>query len=158
MALSNDTADLLSSYPLWYFINDSIILLGNVIGISVACLFISTIIRLDHSTYSISNLIASNTCFAIGLTNLIMLFNSFSSLKIFFSRSNFARFDLFSSRNSFDIFYIEFLLFFMFKSIQSTSLYCLSSPFVVSIVFNFNVFSSLPMVKHFFTDFISFLN
>ncbi|CAF1292779.1 unnamed protein product [Rotaria sordida] len=70
-----------NSYPLWYFVNDSLMIIGNVIGIVVAFIFIFTIIRLDHPSYSISNLIVCNTCLAIGLTSTIMLINACYALK-----------------------------------------------------------------------------
>ncbi|CAF1442522.1 unnamed protein product [Adineta ricciae] len=68
-------------YQFWFFINDSLIILGNIIAIFVAFLFVITIIRLDHPTYSISNLIACNTSLAIGLTSSIMLINACYALK-----------------------------------------------------------------------------
>jgi hypothetical protein len=70
-----------NSYPLWYFLNDSFLIIGNLIGICVGFLFIFTIIRLDHPSYSIANLIACNTCLAIGLTNIIMLINACYALR-----------------------------------------------------------------------------
>jgi hypothetical protein len=75
-SLMNTTENVINSYPLWYFINDILLIIGNIIGIFVAFLFIFTIIRLDHPSHSISNLIACNTCLGIGLTNTIMLFNA----------------------------------------------------------------------------------
>ncbi|CAF0855419.1 unnamed protein product [Adineta steineri] len=75
---NNDTANI---YPLWYFLNDSLMIIGNIIGISVAILFIFTIIRLDHPSYSISNLIVCNTSLAIGLSSIIMLINACYALK-----------------------------------------------------------------------------
>jgi hypothetical protein len=68
-------------YPLWYFLNDSLMLISNIIGILIAFLFIFTIYRLDRPYYSISNLIACNTCLAIGLTSIIMLINTCYALK-----------------------------------------------------------------------------
>lgn len=70
---NNETTNF---YPLWYFFNDSLMIIGNIIGIIVSFLFIFTIYRLDHPFYSISNLIACNTCLAIGLTSIIMLINA----------------------------------------------------------------------------------
>lgn len=70
-----------NSCQFWFFINDSLMILGNLIGIFVAVLFIVTTIRLDHPTYSIANLIACNTSFAIGLTSTIMLINACYALK-----------------------------------------------------------------------------
>ncbi|CAF2980857.1 unnamed protein product [Rotaria sp. Silwood2] len=70
------TKNATNSYPLWYFLNDSLMIIGNIIGIFFAFIFIFTIIRLDHPSYSISNLIACNTCLAVGLTSTIMLINA----------------------------------------------------------------------------------
>jgi hypothetical protein len=72
MSLMNITVNDTNSYPLWYFLNDSLIIISNIIGIIMSFLFIFTIYRLDHPDYSISNLIACNTCLAIGLTSIIM--------------------------------------------------------------------------------------
>ncbi|CAF1346637.1 unnamed protein product [Rotaria magnacalcarata] len=77
----NITKNITDSYPLWYFINDSIMIIGNLVGILCACIFILAIIRLDHPSYSISNLIVCNTCLAIGLTSTIMLINACYALK-----------------------------------------------------------------------------
>lgn len=76
MPVVNMTEDILPSYPLWYFLSDSLVIVVNSIGIFMAFLFIFTTIRLDHPNYSISNLIACNTCLAIGLTNTLILFNA----------------------------------------------------------------------------------
>jgi hypothetical protein len=81
ISLMNITTNDTNSYPLWYFLNDSFLIVGNIIGILMSFLFIFTIIRLDHPSYSISNLIACNTCLAIGLTNTIMLINACYALK-----------------------------------------------------------------------------
>jgi hypothetical protein len=76
MSSMNITNNITNSYPLWYFINDSLVIISSIICIFFVILFICTIIRLDHPAYSISNLIACNTCLAIGLTNGSMLVNS----------------------------------------------------------------------------------
>jgi hypothetical protein len=81
MSLMNITTNDTNSYPLWYFFNDSLIIISNIIGIIMAFLFIFTIYRLDHPNYSISNLITCNTCLAIGLTSIIMLINACYALK-----------------------------------------------------------------------------
>ena len=76
MPVINMTDEIFPPYPLWYFFNDSLVILGNSIGIFMACLFIFATIRLDHPSYSISNLIACNTCLAIALTNTLILVNA----------------------------------------------------------------------------------
>jgi hypothetical protein len=72
MSLVNVT----QSYPLWYSINDSLIITSNIIGMLVAALFIFTVIRLDDRSRSISDLIVSNTSLAIGLSCSTTLFNA----------------------------------------------------------------------------------
>jgi len=84
MSLINITNNDISSYPSWYYINDFLVIILNIIGICVTILFIYTIIRLDHPSYSISNLIACKTCLAIGLMSLASLINKFYSLKSHF--------------------------------------------------------------------------
>jgi len=75
MLLMNITNNNTNIYPLWYFFNDFFMIIGNIIGILMAFVFIFTIYRLDHPYYSISNLIVCNNCLAIGLTEIIMLIN-----------------------------------------------------------------------------------
>lgn len=77
----NVTTNNTNSYPFWYFLNDSVVITGNLVGIAFASVFILTIIRLDHPTYSVSNLIACNTCLAIGLTCIATLINVCYALK-----------------------------------------------------------------------------
>ena len=67
--------NLTHSYPLWYSINDSLIITSNVIGMLVAALLIVTAIRLADRSCSISDLIACNTSLAIGLSCSTTLFN-----------------------------------------------------------------------------------
>jgi hypothetical protein len=62
-------------------LNDSLIIIGNIIGIFIGFLFIFTIYRLDHPDYSTSNLIVCNACFSIGLISIIMLTNACYALK-----------------------------------------------------------------------------
>lgn len=76
MSFINGTIFLNESYPLWYFINDSLMIIGNGIGVFMAFLFIFTTYLLDHPNYSISTLIACNACLAVGLTSAIMLINA----------------------------------------------------------------------------------
>ena len=64
------------SYPLWYFINDFLIIIINLISICVVILFIYSVIRLDYPSYPISNLIACKACSSIGLMSLIILLNN----------------------------------------------------------------------------------
>ncbi|CAF3548149.1 unnamed protein product [Rotaria sp. Silwood1] len=81
MSSMNITINATDSYPLWFFLNDSFMIIGNIVGIVFASIFIFTIIRLDHPSYSISNLIACNTCLAVGLTSTIMLINACYALR-----------------------------------------------------------------------------
>ncbi|UJR16305.1 hypothetical protein I4U23_003211 [Adineta vaga] len=67
---------LIYSHPLWYFINDLLTIIFNLIGISITTLFIYTVIRLDHPSYSIATLTACKTCLAIGFLSSLVLFNS----------------------------------------------------------------------------------
>ena len=67
--------NLTQSSPLWYSINDSLIITINIIGMLVAALLIVTAIRLADRPCSISDLIACNTSLAIGLSCSATLFN-----------------------------------------------------------------------------------
>jgi hypothetical protein len=68
--------NLTNSYQLWYFITEFVIIIINITGIFAAILFIYTVIRLEHPSYSISNIIACQTCLAIGLMSSSILFNN----------------------------------------------------------------------------------
>jgi len=70
-----------NSYPLWLYINDSIMIIGSCFGIFMGLLFVYTIYRLDHPDYSFSNLITCNACLSISLTCSMMLFNAYFALK-----------------------------------------------------------------------------
>lgn len=72
----NPVDDIRCSYSLWYFINDLLTSLFNLTGIIVAILFIRTVIRLEHPSYSIANLIACQTCLAIGLLSSTIFINN----------------------------------------------------------------------------------
>ena len=72
----NPVDDICRSYPLWYFINDFLTSLFNLTAITVAILFIRTVVRLEHPSYSIANLIACQTCLAIGLLSSTIFFNN----------------------------------------------------------------------------------
>ncbi|CAF1221300.1 unnamed protein product [Adineta ricciae] len=72
----NPVDDVCRSYPLGYFINDLLTSLFNLTGITVAILFIHTVVRLEHPSYSIANLIACQTCLAIGLLSSMIFFNN----------------------------------------------------------------------------------
>lgn len=61
--------------------NDSLMIIGNGIGVFMAFLFIFTTYLLDHPNYSTSTLIACNACLAVGLTSAIMLINACYALK-----------------------------------------------------------------------------
>lgn len=74
--MSNFTSNEIVRYPLWYFINDILIILICSIGILVAIVFIYIILRLGYPNYSFANLIACKTCLAIGLMNSVILFNN----------------------------------------------------------------------------------
>jgi hypothetical protein len=76
MLVINITNNIINSYPLWYFINDIIIIIINIIGIFIAFLFICTVIHLEYPSYSISNIIACQTCLAIGLISSSILLNN----------------------------------------------------------------------------------
>ena len=69
------------SYPSWYFINDSLMIVGNIVGMIIAFLFIFTTYRLGRLYCSISNLIACYTCLSIGMTSATMLFNAGYALR-----------------------------------------------------------------------------
>ena len=86
--MNSSTAEM-SSYPFWFFLTDSLMIVGNTIAISVAFLFVFTTLRLDYPSYSISNLIACNTCLAIGLTSTVMLLNACYALKSDFRGSGY---------------------------------------------------------------------
>lgn len=77
----NLTGSIVDAYSLWYLLNDFLMLTGNAIGIFVAILFIFTVIRVNHPTYSISNLIACNTSVSIALTSTMMLINACFALR-----------------------------------------------------------------------------
>lgn len=89
ISLMNIAVNETNTYPLWYFFNDLFMIVGNIIGIFIAFLFIYTTYRLDHPNYSISNLIACNTCLTIGLTSIIMLINACYALKSDFRNSGY---------------------------------------------------------------------
>ncbi len=76
MSTNNLTINLNNSYPLWYFINDILIIIINLIGIFTTIVFIYIIIRLEYPLYSISNLIACKTCLMMGLMSSAILFNN----------------------------------------------------------------------------------
>lgn len=80
MLLINITNNLTNSYPLWYFLNDFLIINLNIIGIFTVIIFISTVIRLEYPSYTISNLIACKTCLAIGFMSLSILLNNVYAL------------------------------------------------------------------------------
>ncbi len=80
MFLSNSTIVIHNSYPIWYFINDILIIIINIIGILSAIVFIYIIFRLNYPAYSISNLIACKTCFTMGLMSFIILWNNIYAL------------------------------------------------------------------------------
>ena len=65
-----------SSSSFWVLLADLLMIVGNTIAVSVAFLFVFTTLRLDYPSYSFSNLIACNTCLAIGLTSAVMLLNA----------------------------------------------------------------------------------
>ncbi|UJR30195.1 hypothetical protein I4U23_017734 [Adineta vaga] len=93
---TNFSRNISNSYQLWYVINDSLMITGNLIGIFVGILFIITMIRLDHPTYSVSNLIACNTSLSIVLTSIMMLINACYALKSdFYGLNHFDSFCIF---------------------------------------------------------------
>jgi len=75
-SMNISSINITDSYPLWYFINDFLIILINLISIFFVILFIYSVIRLDHPHYSMSNLVACNTCLSIGSRNFTLLFNN----------------------------------------------------------------------------------
>ena len=76
MLFNNLTIHEVTPYPLWYFINDIVIIIICAIGILTAIVFIYAILRLGYPAYSVPSLIACKTCLAIGLMNLIILLNN----------------------------------------------------------------------------------
>lgn len=80
MLLVNITNSLTYSYSSWYFLSDFLIIILNLTAILTTILFISTVIRLEYPSYSISNLIACKTCLSIGLISSSILLNNIYAL------------------------------------------------------------------------------
>lgn len=76
MSTTNTTGAWTRSAPSWYLINDCLVILFSTVGISITVVFVYAVVRLDHPTYSIANLVACKTCIAIGLLSTVVVVNS----------------------------------------------------------------------------------
>ena len=69
-------------YRSWFIFNDCLTISINFITIILVIFFIFTVIRLDHPSYLVSNLIACHTCLSIGLMSFAVCSNMLYALSM----------------------------------------------------------------------------